>query len=748
MQLSLPLPLLFASSLLLSSSSCLVRFGATAQVNSGNETELIGDDTDDESVLFDIPTTAINAGIFDTLVAALSATDLVGAISSPNGPFTVFAPTDAAFAALPDGLVTCLLEEGNLPVLSNILLYHVASGKALSTDLSNEMSVPTLLEGQNVIIDLSNGDGVKINDSTVSTPDVLASNGVIHIIDQVLVPPSVDVAAFLSTCGDGGSSTDDESVLADIPTTAINAGTFDTLVAALSATDLVGAISSPNGPFTVFAPTDAAFAALPDGLVTCLLEEGNLPVLSNILLYHVASGKALSTDLSNEMSVPTLLEGQNVIIDLSNGDGVKINDSTVSTPDVLASNGVIHIIDQVLVPSNVDVAAFLDTCNNGGSSDNKNDSSSLVDRFPNDIVQIGSDYSINVDRVDIDDDKGVENDADADADACKSIHDVLTDVGANEFSNLLKKRKIDFKYGEFTVFAPSDNLLLDAENVTNLDDILYFHIAANVIEETLTDYCGTSLVMLNDMILDSKQENSTTVCANDEVYQLGPGNRAVGIRPTVDDKANNACNGVVHTIRNSLMLPTPMETSVTAPAPSTDQVVKPPTQFPPDATPTQMMIPTTSPTTSFIMTPTQMIVPTTNDNNQVGTPTNAPTRRNQRTSAPNGQNGQTDGVDETDEALLTDTSAAPAGQPNQSPVGPNPAAPAGQPNQSPVGPNLPTAPTAASVTTDDRPSLTVPPFTIDGGETTGISDSGPNYCLCLNQFFVIAVSTFLLLSFF
>jgi len=282
------------------------------------------------------------------------------------------------------------------------------------------------------------------------------------------------------------------------------------------------------------------------------------------------------------------------------------------------------------------------------------------------------------------------------------------------------------------IYSPSDNLLLDAENVTNLDDILYFHIAANVIEETLTDYCGTSLVMLNDMILDSKQENSTTVCANDEVYQLGPGNRAVGIRPTVDDKANNACNGVVHTIRNSLMLPTPMETSVTAPAPSTDQVVKPPTQFPPDATPTQMMMPTTSPTTSFIMTPTQMIVPTTNDINQVGTPTNAPTGRNQRTRAPNGQNGQTDGADETDEALLTDTSAAPAGQPNQSPV----------------GPNLPTAPTAASVTTDDRPSLTVPPFTIDGGEATGISDSGPNYCLCLNQFFVIAVSTFLLLSFF
>jgi len=317
----------------------------------------------------DIPMTAINAGIFTTLVAALSATDLVGALSSPAGPFTVFAPTDDAFDLLPDGLVECLLEEDNLSILSDILLYHVASGEVgevLSTDLSNGMTIPTLLQGQNVVVDLNNGNGrgVKINDSTVTTADVLATNGVIHIINEVLVPPSVDVAAFLTTCGDGdgNDSGSGSPSLVDIPTTAVNAGIFNTLVAALGAADLVEAVSSPNGLFTVFAPTDAAFSSLPDELVPCLLENDNKSVLSDILLYHVVSGKTLSTGLTDGMNIPTLLQRQSIVVDLSNGSGVKINDSTVTTPDILATNGVIHSIDQVLVPPSVNVAAFLSTC--------------------------------------------------------------------------------------------------------------------------------------------------------------------------------------------------------------------------------------------------------------------------------------------------------------------------------------------------------------------------------------------------
>merc|ERR1712238_100800 len=153
-----------------------------------------------------------------TLVAALSATNLVGAISSPAGPFTVFAPTDEAFDALPNGLVECLLQEDNLPILSNILLYHVANGEALSTDLSNGMEIPTLLPGEEVAVDLSNnGGGVKINDATVVGADVLASNGVIHVLNQVLVPPSVDVGAFLQTCNGSGGSTS-SSFSSSIPT--------------------------------------------------------------------------------------------------------------------------------------------------------------------------------------------------------------------------------------------------------------------------------------------------------------------------------------------------------------------------------------------------------------------------------------------------------------------------------------------------------------------------------------------------
>merc|ERR1712232_565138 len=113
-----------------------------------------------------------------------TATDLVGALSQPNGPFTVFAPPDEAFDALPDDLVGCLLKEENLPILSDILLYHVVAGKVMSSDLLDGMT-PKTLNGDTVTVDLS--DGVKINTSTVTDADNEASNGVAHVIDSVLV---------------------------------------------------------------------------------------------------------------------------------------------------------------------------------------------------------------------------------------------------------------------------------------------------------------------------------------------------------------------------------------------------------------------------------------------------------------------------------------------------------------------------------------------------------------------------------
>jgi len=304
-----------------------------------------------EACVPDIIETAVAAGSFNTLAAALTAADLVGALSAPNGPYTVFAPTDDAFAALPSGLVECLVKPENKNPLTSILLYHVVNGHVLSSDLSDGQVVETL-NGEDVVVDLSSG--VKINTSPVSSADILASNGVIHVIDSVLVPPSVDVEAFLATCN-GAPEPD----LPDIVETAVAAGSFNTLATALTAAELVGALSAPNGPYTVFAPTDDAFAALPSGLVECLVKPENKDPLTYILLYHVVNGQVLSSDLSDGQVVETL-SGEDAIVDLSSG--VMIDSSNVLSADILTSNGVIHVIDSVLVPSSIDVDAFLATC--------------------------------------------------------------------------------------------------------------------------------------------------------------------------------------------------------------------------------------------------------------------------------------------------------------------------------------------------------------------------------------------------
>jgi len=134
--------------------------------------------------------------------------------------------------------------------------------------------------------------------------------------------------------------------MADIVDTAVKAGSFSTLVAAIKAAKLVDTLKGA-GPFTVFAPTDEAFAKLPDGTVDALLKD--IPKLKKILTYHVVSGKVMASDVVKLKSAKTV-EGSDVKIDASNG-GVKVNNATVSTPDVGADNGVIHIIDTVLIPA-------------------------------------------------------------------------------------------------------------------------------------------------------------------------------------------------------------------------------------------------------------------------------------------------------------------------------------------------------------------------------------------------------------
>ena len=266
---------------------------------------------------------AVANGSFKTLTAALKAAGLIETLKG-NGPFTVFAPTDAAFAKLPKGTVEMLLKPENKATLVRILTYHVVSGNVLSTDLkSGQVST---LEGSPVNVMIGK-DGVMINKSTVQAADVRASNGVIHVIDNVLMPQA-DMA---------------KNTIVDV---AVANGSFKTLTAALKAAGLVETLQG-DGPFTVFAPTDAAFAKLPAGTVEMLLKPENKATLARILTYHVVSGNVLSTDLKSGQ-VKTI-EGSpvNVMIDKN---GVMINQSTVKAADVKASNGVIHVIDTVLMP--------------------------------------------------------------------------------------------------------------------------------------------------------------------------------------------------------------------------------------------------------------------------------------------------------------------------------------------------------------------------------------------------------------
>jgi len=272
-----------------------------------------------------IPGIAEKTADLSTLVTALQTAGLVNTLAG-SGPFTVFAPTNDAFAAVPPAKLKYLLN--NKTALTAVLEYHVASGKVLSTDLSTGEEIPTL-QGENVTVTISNtsnGTLVKIDSATVTSANVEASNGVVHIIDEVMLPPGFTAPT--------------------IPQLAA-AANLTTLVAAVTAAKL-GTTLSGAGPFTVFAPTNEAFAALPAGVLTALLKPVNIADLVKVLQYHVVSGEVLSTDLKNGQQVKTL-EGQDVNVTIA-GPNVSVNAAKVIQANVFAVNGVVHVINSVLLP--------------------------------------------------------------------------------------------------------------------------------------------------------------------------------------------------------------------------------------------------------------------------------------------------------------------------------------------------------------------------------------------------------------
>lgn len=276
----------------------------------------------------DIVDTAVSAGQFKTLVAAVKAAGLVETLKG-DGPFTVFAPTDAAFAKLPSGTVETLLKPENRKKLQDILKYHVVSGKVMAADAAKVSSAKTV-EGQEIAIKAADGV-VTINKAKVVKADIVASNGVIHVIDSVLMP----------------AEKKDEASKKDIVATAAASKDFSTLVAAVKAAGLVETLQG-KGPFTVFAPTNEAFAALPEGTVASLLKPENKKKLVAILTYHVVSGEVLAADAAKLSSAKTV-NGEKLSIK-SAGGKVMINDATVTAADIMTSNGVIHVIDHVLLP--------------------------------------------------------------------------------------------------------------------------------------------------------------------------------------------------------------------------------------------------------------------------------------------------------------------------------------------------------------------------------------------------------------
>jgi uncharacterized surface protein with fasciclin (FAS1) repeats len=282
-----------------------------------------------------------------TLVAAVTKTNLAGTLSGTT-ELTVFAPTNAAFAALPDPFKTAtsinaITDANTIAALRGILLYHVIAGDvkaaAITSGARTTQRTATTGINDNTIYLSKNATGVFLNGaSQVTTADVDASNGVVHVINKVLLPPTQNIVQIAQANSN-----------------------LTALVAAVVKTGLATTLSDANANFTVFAPTDAAFAALPDpyktaASINAITAQADIDFLRNVLLYHAAGARVFSTDLTNNQSVTTAAAAPNNTVTITTTGGAKVKGrsnataSTITAVDILATNGVIHVIDQVLLP--------------------------------------------------------------------------------------------------------------------------------------------------------------------------------------------------------------------------------------------------------------------------------------------------------------------------------------------------------------------------------------------------------------
>ncbi|MDW3211291.1 MAG: fasciclin domain-containing protein [Reichenbachiella sp.] len=292
-----------------------------------DDNNMDGDDSSNDIVA------VLQANDFNILAAAATQAGLIETLQG-DGPFTVFAPTDAAFAQLLIDLgVDGLGDISNLDLVE-VLTYHVVAAEVYSADVAD--GDVTTVNGADIT--LATSDGITVNGVSVVSPfDLAASNGVVHAIDEVLVPEGFEL-----------------SPTKDIVATAVASG-YSSLAAALTRADLISALQA-DGPFTVFAPTDAAFATLLTTIGQESIDDVPVDVLVEILKYHVVSGEVPSSAVTAG-NVATL---QGDEITLATEGGITVNGAKVVSPfDVETTNGIIHTIDAVLVPE--DVLAFVGT---------------------------------------------------------------------------------------------------------------------------------------------------------------------------------------------------------------------------------------------------------------------------------------------------------------------------------------------------------------------------------------------------
>ena len=270
---------------------------------------------------------AIDNG-FTSLTTAVVTAELLPALTNPLATFTVFAPNNAAFDAIATGLGTDINGLLALPNLADILTYHVLGSEVAAAAITNGQIVSPLSTTNTLkLTKKANGD-VFVNQAQVITADIDGGNGIVHVLNGVVVPfeTVVDVAI------DNG---------------------FTTLTTAVVTAELLPALSNPLGTFTVFAPTNEAFSNAATALGTDLNGILALPNLADILLYHVVGSEALSTSLADGQLITTL-QGTDVEVNIDGGN-VFINESQVTLADVDAQNGVVHVINAVLLPEGVGI---------------------------------------------------------------------------------------------------------------------------------------------------------------------------------------------------------------------------------------------------------------------------------------------------------------------------------------------------------------------------------------------------------